>query len=86
MTLAIMHGFVYAIKHHRGETNDSDESFVSVFARFTVVGYTVALLVSAYILWTFGRMDGTGAVEIIKAVVVLGFPAALGASASRLIL
>jgi len=85
-TLAIMHGFVYAIKHHRGDTNGSDESFISVFARFTVVGYAVALLVSAYVLWTFGRMDNTGTVEIIKAVVVLGFPAALGASASRLIL
>lgn len=84
-TLAIMHGFVYAVKHQRGETA-SHESFMSVFARFTVVGYAVALLVSAYILWTFGRMDGTGTEETVKAVVVLGFPAALGASASRLIL
>ena len=84
-TLAIMHGFVYAVKHQRGETA-SHESVMSIFARFTVVGYAVALLVSAYILWTFGRMDGTGTEETVKAVVVLGFPAALGASASRLIL
>ncbi len=86
VTLAIMHGFVYGIKHHRGETADGDSSFASVFARFTVVGYAVALLVSAYILWTFGRMDGTGAEETVKAIVVLGFPSALGASASRLLL
>jgi putative integral membrane protein (TIGR02587 family) len=85
-TLAVMHGFVYAVKHTRGETSGSEESFVSVFLRFTVVGYIVALLVSAYILWTFGRTDDTGAEEIIKAVIVLGFPSALGASASRLIL
>jgi putative integral membrane protein (TIGR02587 family) len=85
-TLAIMHGFVYAVKHHRGETNGAGKSFGSVFLRFTVVGYGVALLVSAYILWTFGRMDGGGAEETIKAIVVLGFPSALGASASRLIL
>lgn len=85
-TLAIIHGFVYAVKHQRGETNGANESFASVFARYTVVGYAVALLVSGYILWTFGRTDGMGAEEIVKSVVVLGFPSALGAAASRLIL
>lgn len=86
ITLVIMHGFVHAIKHLRGETVKPDESFFSIFARYTAVGYAIALLVSAFILWTFGRMDGTGAEEIVKATVVLGFPAALGASAARLIL
>jgi len=85
-SLVVMHGFVYAVKHQRGETGAAEESFASVFLRFTVVGYTVALLISAYILWTFGRMDETGAEEIVKAIIVLGFPSALGASASRLIL
>jgi putative integral membrane protein (TIGR02587 family) len=85
-TLAVMHGFVYAVKHQRGETSTPEESFVSVFLRFTVVGYVVALLISAYILWTFGRMDETGAEELVKSIVVLGFPSALGASASRLLL
>jgi putative integral membrane protein (TIGR02587 family) len=85
-TLVIMHGFVYAVKHQRGETSRAEESFVSVFLRLTVVGYVVALLVSAYILWTFGRTDDTGAEDVIKSIVVLGFPAALGASAARLIL
>lgn len=86
ITLAITHGFVYAVKHGRGEVVHSHESFPSFFARYTVVSYAVALLISAYILWTFGRMDGTGAEETVKAVVVLGFPASLGAAASRLIL
>ena len=85
-TLAVMHGFVYAVKHQRGETIAAEESFLSVFLRFTVVGYAVALLVSVYILWTFGRTADTGAEEIVKAAIVLGFPSALGASASRLIL
>lgn len=86
VTLAITHGFVFAVKHHRGEVVHSHESFLSFFARYTIVSYAVALLISAYILWTFGRMDGTGAEEIVKATIVLGFPASLGASASRLIL
>jgi uncharacterized membrane protein len=37
-------------------------------------------------LWTFGRTDGTALQEIISAVVVLGFPCAIGAAAARLIL
>jgi len=85
-SLVVMHGFVYAVKHQRGETSKEKESFVSVFLRFTVVGYVVALLVSAYILWTFGRTDASGAEVVVKSIIVLGFPSALGASASRLIL
>jgi uncharacterized membrane protein len=50
------------------------------------VGYAIVLLVSFYILWTFGSLDGLGFEEQLKAVIVLGLPAALGASASRLIL
>ena len=60
--------------------------FWGVFFRFTIVGYSVALLLSLYVLWTFGRLDGAAAAEIIMAMLVLGFPAALGAAAARLIL
>ena len=58
----------------------------SEFLRFTVVGYAIALVISAYLLWTFGRFDATGWEERITAVVVLGFPATVGAAAARLIL
>ncbi|MDQ3960055.1 MAG: TIGR02587 family membrane protein, partial [Pseudomonadota bacterium] len=57
-----------------------------VFLRFTIVGYATALLISVFILWTFGRTDGLTVGQIIQATVVLGFPAALGAGAARLIL
>ena len=63
-----------------------DHTFLSGFLRFTVVGYAIVLVVSFYILWTFGSLDGLGFEEQLKAVIVLGLPAALGASASRLIL
>jgi uncharacterized membrane protein len=57
-----------------------------MFLRFTVVGYALALLVSAYVLWTFGRYDsGAFGVHVMEAI-VLGFPAALGAAAARLII
>ncbi|MGH9942842.1 MAG: TIGR02587 family membrane protein [Pyrinomonadaceae bacterium] len=87
VTILMMHAFVYAVEFRGEEAAIPPGSpFWSVFLRFTVAGYALALVISLYILWTFGRTEGMAVEEIIKAVVVLGFPAALGASSSRLIL
>ena len=86
-TIFLMHGFVYAAEFagHK-KLIKPDVPAWSLFLRFTVVGYAIVLLVSFYILWTFGSLDGLGLKEQLKAVIVLALPAALGASASRLIL
>jgi putative integral membrane protein (TIGR02587 family) len=57
-----------------------------LFLRSTVVGYAVCLIMSGYVLWTFGRFDDISLREAIVACVVLSFPASLGAAAARLIL
>ena len=86
-TLLLMHAFVYAVEYRGFEKEiSSDTSFLSGFLRFTVVGYAIVLLISFYILWTFGSIDDMAFAERLKATIVLGFPAAIGASASRLIL
>lgn len=87
VTLAMMHAFVYAVEFRGSEkTKSPHKSFTKTFLRFTVVGYALALLTSFYILWTFGSIDDMAAAEKLKTIVVLAFPAAIGASASRLIL
>jgi putative integral membrane protein (TIGR02587 family) len=87
LTILTMHGFVYAARFGGSQRLIApDVSFLSIFLRFTVVGYAIVLLVSFYILWTFGMTDDLGPAEKLKAVVVLGFPAALGSAASRLLL
>ena len=48
-------------------------------------GYGIALLVSLYVLWSFGRTDGVAMAEIANMLVVLGFPASLGAATARLV-
>jgi uncharacterized membrane protein len=58
----------------------------SVFLRYSVVGYALALAVSAAVLWLFGRFDDVSVATMARQTVVLGFPAALGAAAARLIL
>jgi putative integral membrane protein (TIGR02587 family) len=84
-SLALMHGLVYMGEFGGQEAIPPGSSAGGVFVRFTVVGYALALLISAYVLWSFGQADGTAVAEFLRATVVLGFPAALGAAASRLI-
>ena len=51
----------------------------------SVLTYTISFLVSAAILWFFGRLDDMPLAFCISQTVVLAFPAALGASAGRLL-
>ena len=83
LTLAVTHAFVYA-----GGNRDDREARqpLADFLRFSLVGYVLALGVSAAVLWLFGRLDGLGLAAALSATVVLGFPSALGAAAARLIL
>ncbi|MGY1847428.1 TIGR02587 family membrane protein [Blastococcus sp. SYSU DS1021] len=84
LSLAVMHGFVYAVGFSGQER--STGGFVRSFLTLTVVGYAVALLVAGYVLWTFGRFDGAGPAVVVGQCVVLAFPASIGAAAARLIL
>ena len=85
-SLVLMHAFVYSVEFHGQSGRPAGIPGWTVFLRFTVVGYAICLLISAYMLWTFGSTAGSPLPEIVMAVVVLAFPAAIGAAAARLIL
>jgi putative integral membrane protein (TIGR02587 family) len=85
-SLLLMHAFVYAVEFRGTARLRAGIPFTSEFLRLTMVAYALSLLISLYVLWTFGRTDGLGAIELVKVTLVLGFPAALGAAAARLIL
>jgi putative integral membrane protein (TIGR02587 family) len=55
-------------------------------AQSVATSYSSALLVSAGLLWFFGQLDGLAATPVLACVIVLSVPAALGASAGRLLL
>jgi len=86
VSLVIIHAFVYALEFSGQESAPPGTPFRRTFLRFTVVGYAIALLISAYVLWTFGRLDDTAWAERVSIVLVLGLPASLGAAAARLLL
>ncbi|PZU75431.1 MAG: TIGR02587 family membrane protein [Brevundimonas sp.] len=55
------------------------------FLHFTLPGYAIALGVSLFTLALFGRVDGHSVAGVVQTLVVLGFPAAIGAAAARLL-
>ena len=58
---------------------------VTAFFRFTLPGYAIAIGVSLFVLWVFGRTDGHAAARATSTAIVLGFPASVGAAAARLL-
>ncbi len=86
LSIGLMHGFVYAVSFKGGHEISADTPGWHALIRFTLPGYIIALAISLYALWTFGRLDGTGLTPTIMAMIVLAFPGAIGAAAARLIL
>ena len=86
VSLALMHAFVYGVAFRGGAAGQEREPGWQLFLRFTVVGYAVALLLSAFMLWIFGSLAQLSLLAAVETVAVLGLPAALGAAAARLIL
>lgn len=86
LSLALMHGFVFALEFAGGSEVSPDEPWWSGFVRLTLPGYGIALMISLYLLWIFARTDGMPVDGIVMAAVVLAFPCAIGAAAARLIL
>ena len=85
VSLLIIHAFMFALEF-RGEPDiPEDMPFTALFLRETLVGYAIAMLLSAYVLWSFGRLDGMALLPALLSTLVLAFPAAVGAAAARLI-
>ncbi|MCT7663723.1 TIGR02587 family membrane protein [Shinella kummerowiae] len=86
LSIALMHGFVYAVSFIGGHELSPETPWWHAFVRFTLPGYVIALSISIFTLWIFERLGDSSVLEIMLSVIVLGFPAALGAAAARLIL
>lgn len=84
-SLLVLHAFVYALGFPGEDRRRKAGRFVPTFLRYTLPGYAIALAISLYCLWTFGRLDGVALHEQATMAVVLGFPAALGAATARLV-
>ena len=84
-SLLVLHAFVYALGFRGEHRRRGAGRLVPTFLRYTLPGYAIALVISLYCLWSFGRLDGVALHEQATMAVVLGFPAALGAATARLV-
>jgi putative integral membrane protein (TIGR02587 family) len=86
VSIAIMHAFVYSVSFKGAHSMPAGVPWWHVMVRFTLPGYVVALAVSFFVLWLFGRLDDKAMSQMLLSSVVLSFPGAIGAAAARLIL
>lgn len=84
-SLLIMHACVYALNFRGRHERPENVTIWRVGLHFTVVGYAIALLVSGYVLWTFGRFDNMAVERVLMVNTVLAFPASFGAALARLV-
>jgi putative integral membrane protein (TIGR02587 family) len=82
VSLALLHAIVFSAGFAGQEEADHP---VTAFFHFTLPGYAIALGVSLFALWIFGRVDGHSLEGVVQTMIVLGFPAAIGAAAARLL-
>jgi putative integral membrane protein (TIGR02587 family) len=85
-SLLVLHAFVYALGFVGQHSPPGGMSGAREFFRLTLPGYAVVLVICTYVLWTFGRLEGLPILTALHFVLVLGFPAALGAATARLVL
>lgn len=85
-SILVMDGFFYAADVDQKRRTREELPRLLGILRYTVVGYAVAMVFSAFVLWSFGKFDGVWLGTALQQSVVLAFPASIGAAAARLIL
>ncbi|OYX31462.1 MAG: hypothetical protein B7Y99_10005 [Caulobacterales bacterium 32-69-10] len=85
-SIALLHVIVFLVGFPGQDRRRGARTPIQRLAVYTLPGYAICLLLSAYCLWTFGRLDGVGLGERVTMIAVLSFPAALGAATARLVI
>lgn len=85
VSLLLLHLFVYRVGFAGQEEHPEGSGPLRTFLAYTIPGYGIALMVGLYVLWTFGRVDGTAFDQVAATMVVIAFPGALGAAIARLV-
>jgi putative integral membrane protein (TIGR02587 family) len=85
VSLLLLHLFVYRLGFAGQKEHPADRSPAHTFLAYTIPGYGIALAVGLFVLWTFGRTDGTAIDQIAATMAVIAFPGALGAAIARLV-
>ncbi|HVK82243.1 MAG TPA: TIGR02587 family membrane protein, partial [Verrucomicrobiae bacterium] len=83
VSLAALHALLFWADLPGRVRRRVDQRFAATLLPYSLGGYGVCAVLCAYLLWTFGRLDGASLREMIEYVIVLAFPAALGAGIAQ---
>lgn len=83
ISLLALHALLFWAEFPGRSDARGEASFMSRLIRFTFAGYALCALSSLFLLWAFGRTDDVGLAELTEFVVVLAFPAVLGAGLAQ---
>jgi putative integral membrane protein (TIGR02587 family) len=87
LSLVVVFGISYAVGKRRLGIEPFNRKWIGFYVREALATYVVALLIAAYILWTFGRIDAdTGLAPAMHIVISLGIVTALGATVGELLI
>ncbi len=84
-SIAMTLGIVFYADFRGGSSPEPGDSILDHPLTETVAAYAVSLGVSLLLMWSFGRTDGASWSAITGQTVMLGFVAAFGAAAGRLL-
>ena len=84
-SILLLHALVYTVGFGGQRRRSEGAGIWTTFLAYTVAGYGLTLLLSAYVLWTFGRTDDASLPMVAMMTVTLAFPACIGAGVARLV-
>ena len=84
LSILLLHAFVYSVGF-AGQEKGHERGFFATFIHYTLAGYGIAVVVSLYLLWTFGRTAGVDIPHVASMTAALAFPGAVGAAIARLV-
>jgi putative integral membrane protein (TIGR02587 family) len=85
VSVAILHALLFWVDLPGRDARRGPNGFFSILLRYSFAGYGVCALCSLLLLWAFGRTDGVGLGELTEFIVVLSFPAVLGAGLAHFV-
>ena len=84
LSMVLLHAIIHLVGFP-GRDDRAGTSATSEWLTHSLPGYGIAVFVSLYVLWTFGRTEGLDLPHIVMAVAILAFPAAIGAAIARVV-
>ncbi len=83
-SIVALHAILYLVGF-AGQGARSETSAAAGLLRHSLPGYAIAIGACLYVLWSYGRLDGSDAYQVAMSVAVLGFPASIGAGIARIV-